>query len=105
MITLTIPPKYQISRVAKMLSDEFGTASHIKSSSNKDSVKGAISSTLQKLKLYSHVPPNGLVVFCGTAITEDGKEKMISIAFEPFKSVKRYLYLCSNKFQTEVCLQ
>uniref|UniRef100_A0A8C6FHA4 Eukaryotic peptide chain release factor subunit 1 n=1 Tax=Moschus moschiferus TaxID=68415 RepID=A0A8C6FHA4_MOSMO len=31
MISLIIPPKDQISRVAKMLADEFGTASNIRS--------------------------------------------------------------------------
>ena len=31
MISLILPPKDQISRAAKMLADEFGTASNIKS--------------------------------------------------------------------------
>ena len=41
MISLIIPPKDQISRVAKMLADEFGTASNIKSRVNRLSVLGA----------------------------------------------------------------
>lgn len=35
MISLIIPPKDQISRVSKMLSDEYGTASNIKSRVNR----------------------------------------------------------------------
>ncbi len=35
MISLIIPPKDQISRVAKMLADEYGTASNIKSRVNR----------------------------------------------------------------------
>jgi peptide subunit release factor 1 (eRF1) len=35
MISLIIPPKDQISRVSKMLADEFGTASNIKSRVNR----------------------------------------------------------------------
>lgn len=35
MISLIIPPKDQVSRVAKMLADEFGTASNIKSRVNR----------------------------------------------------------------------
>ena len=35
MISLVIPPKDQISRVAKMPADEYGTASNIKSRVNK----------------------------------------------------------------------
>lgn len=52
-----------------MLGDEFGTASNIKSRVNRLSVLSAITSTQQRLKLYNRVPPNGLVVYCGTIIT------------------------------------
>ena len=53
MISLIIPPRDQISRVAKMLADEFGTASNIKSRVNRLSVLGAITSVQQRLKLYN----------------------------------------------------
>uniref|UniRef100_A0A9J8C2X8 Eukaryotic peptide chain release factor subunit 1 n=1 Tax=Cyprinus carpio carpio TaxID=630221 RepID=A0A9J8C2X8_CYPCA len=101
MISLIIPPKDQISRVAKMLADEFGTASNIKSRVNRLSVLGAITSVQQRLKLYNKVPHNGLVVYCGTIVTEEGKEKKVNIDFEPFKPINTSLYLCDNKFHTE----
>ncbi|EDV19754.1 uncharacterized protein TRIADDRAFT_33020 [Trichoplax adhaerens] len=101
MISLIIPPKDQISRIAKMLADEYGTASNIKSRVNRLSVLGAITSVQQRLKLYSKVPTNGLVVYCGTIITEEGKEKKVNIDFEPFKPINTSLYLCDNKFHTE----
>ena len=97
MISLVIPPRDQISRVAKMLADEYGTASNIKSRVNRLSVLGAITSehhrrfklyndyagTQQRLKLYSRVPPHGLVVYCGTIMTDEGKERRVNIDFEP----------------------
>merc|ERR1719223_1957426 len=101
MISLIIPPGDQVSRVNKMLGDEFGTASNIKSRVNRLSVLSAIVSTQQKLKLYSKVPPNGLVVYCGTILTDDNKEKKVNIDFEPFKPINTSLYLCDNKFHTE----
>ncbi|KAE9980053.1 hypothetical protein EG327_006703, partial [Venturia inaequalis] len=101
MISLIIPPKDQISRAAKMLAEEFGTASNIKSRVNRLSVLSAITSTQQRLKLYSKVPPNGLVVYCGEIITSEGKERRINIDFEPFKPINTSLYLCDNKFHTE----
>lgn len=54
--------------------------------------------------MFSHlaVPPNGLVVYCGTIVTEEGKEKKVNIDFEPFKPINTSLYLCDNKFHTEV---
>lgn len=101
MISLIIPPKDQISRITKMLGDEFGTASNIKNRVNRLSVLAAITSTQQRLKLYSKVPPNGLVIYCGTIITDEGKEKKVNIDFEPFKPINTSLYLCDNKFHTE----
>ena len=47
------------------------------------------------------VPPNGLVVYTGTILTDEGKEKKVNIDFEPFKPINTSLYLCDNKFHTE----
>jgi len=68
---------------------------------NRLSVLGAITSTQQRLKLYSKCPKNGLVIYCGTVITDDGKERKVNIDFEPFKPINTSLYLCDNKFHTE----
>jgi peptide chain release factor subunit 1 len=101
MISLIIPPKDQVARISKMLADEYGTASNIKSRVNRLSVLGAITSVQARLKLYNRVPPNGLVIYCGTILTDDGKEKKVNIDFEPFKPINTSLYLCDNKFHTE----
>ena len=100
-----------------MLTQEYGTASNIKSRVNRLSVLAAITSTQQRLKLYTRVPPNGLVLFVGTILTDEGKEKKVSFDFEPHKPINTYvhdlscclylnmshssLYLCDNKFHTE----
>lgn len=41
-------------------------------------------------------------MYCGTIVTEEGKEKKVNIDFEPFKPINTSLYLCDNKFHTEV---
>lgn len=87
MISLVMPPKDQISRVSKMLADEYGTASNIKSRVNRLSVLSAITSAQQRLKLYNKMPTNGMVIYCGTILTDDGKEKKVNINFEPFKGL------------------
>ena len=86
-----------------MLANEYGTASNIKSRVNRQSVLGAITSAQQRLKQYTRlgVPPNGLVIYTGTVMTDDGKEKKMNIDFEPFKPINTSLYLCDNKFHTE----
>ena len=100
MISLVIPPKGQIALVNKMLVDEMGTATNIKSRVNRQSVLDAIGSAQQRLKLYNRVPDNGLVVYCGAVLTESGKERQMKIDFEPFKPINTSLYMCDNKFHT-----
>ena len=101
MISLILPPKSQISQTQTMLQTEYGTASNIKSRVNRQSVLGAITSAQQRLKLYTKVPPNGLIVYTGTVVTDEGKERKMNIDFEPFKPINTSLYLCDNKFHTE----
>lgn len=101
MISLIIPPKDQIARVNTTLTQEYGTASNIKSRVNRLSVLAAITSTQQRLKLYNRVPPNGLVLFVGTILTDEGKERKVAFDFEPHKPINTSLYLCDNKFHTE----
>merc|ERR1719174_1543534 len=84
-----------------MLTEEYGTASCIKSRVNRLSVLSAITSTQQRLKLYNRTPQNGLIVFCGEVLTEDGKEKKLTVDFEPFKPINTSMYMCDNRFHTE----
>jgi len=101
MISLILPPKSDIAKTNQMLQLEYGTASNIKSRVNRQSVLAAITSAQQRLKLYTRCPDNGLVVYTGTVVTEDGKEKRLNVDFEPFKPINTSLYLCDNKFHTE----
>lgn len=101
MISLVIPPKGQIALSQKLLTEEYGTASNIKSRVNRLSVLSAITSTQHKLKLYTSVPRNGLVIYCGDVMTDEGKEKKLNIDFEPFKPINTSLYMCDNKFHVE----
>ena len=41
------------------------------------------------------------MIYCGTILTDDNKEKKVNIDFEPFKPINTSLYLCDNKFHTE----
>eukprot|EP01096_Ripella_sp_DP13-Kostka_P012285 TRINITY_DN509_c1_g1_i1.p1 TRINITY_DN509_c1_g1~~TRINITY_DN509_c1_g1_i1.p1 ORF type:complete len:433 (-),score=210.18 TRINITY_DN509_c1_g1_i1:346-1644(-) len=101
MISLIMPPKEDISRVNRMLTTEYGTASNIKDRVNRQSVLSAITSTQQKLRQFNRTPDNGLVIFCGTILTEDNKEKRVTIDIEPFKPINTFLYMCDNRFHTE----
>lgn len=103
VVSLVLPPGEQISRASDMMSKEIGSAECIKSRVNRLSVLGALSSCIQKLKLYTKVPENGLVIYSGTAVLPDGKEKKLSLDIIPFKPISQKMYICDDSFRTE-CL-
>ena len=102
MISLILPPSEDLGKINHMLTNEMGTASNIKSRVNRLSVLTAIRSTQERVKLYNNkIPKNGLVVFCGNIINENNKEKKVTIDFEPYKPLNKFLYMCDNKFHTD----
>ena len=102
MISLIVPPGDQISRVNKLLTEEYSTAVNIKSRVNRLSVLSAIVSVQQRLKIYSKVPENGLILYGGIILDEQNKEKKVVYNIEPFKAINTSLYMCDNKFHTNV---
>lgn len=101
MITLIVPPNEQVSKVMSMLTNEYGTASNIKSRVNRQSVQTAITSTQQRLKLYNRVPDTGLCLFCGEVLNEEGKSRMLTMDLVPSRDLGTSLYLCDSKFNVE----
>jgi len=102
MISLIIPAKKAITDITRMLNEEQGTAVNIKSNVNRKSVLTAITSARERLKLYNRTPPNGLILYTGTVLAEDGRtERKMVVDFEPFKPINKSLYLCDNKFHVQ----
>lgn len=101
MISLIIRSGDQISTASQLLTEEYGTATNVKSRVNRLSILSAITSAQQRLKLYSRTPPNGLVLFCGEGETPEGKNKKIVIDFEPHKPINTKLYYCGDQFRTD----
>lgn len=51
--------------------------------------------------LTTQVPTNGLIIYVGTILTDEGKEKKITFDFEPYKPINTSCYFCDNRFHTE----
>ena len=45
--------------------------------------------------------PKGLIVYYGTTVTEEGKEKKVNTDSEPFQTITTLSYVCDNKFHSE----
>lgn len=104
MISIIIPPKEQLCHTSKLLVDEYGTATNIKSRVNRLSVLGAITSAQAKLKTYTKTPTNGLALYVGTILDLDGKEKKVAYGIEPLKPINTSLYMCDSRFHVEELL-
>lgn len=101
MISLVIPPKGQVYKSTQLLTAEYDAAGNIKSRAYRQSVQSAIRSVQAKLKLIPRVPPNGIAIFCGDALTADGKMRKITEAIEPPKPITSGMYSCGNRFEVE----
>lgn len=89
--------------INKNMTEEYGKASNIKSKATKQAVQTAITSVKEKLKLYTKIPNNGLIIYCGEVLDEKGElQKKYTIDLEPIRPINTSAYICDNKFRTEV---
>lgn len=61
----------------------------------------ALRSIKARLSLYKKTPPNGLAIFCGYHLNEDGKERKLLIELEPILPLSHSVYKCDSQFHTE----
>jgi len=103
LVSLIIPPREQLSLYNKLITDEYGKAANIKSRVVRQSVQSAMTSVRERLRLYNRTPNNGLIIYCGEVLNDQGNiEKKVTIDLEPFKPINTSLYLCDSVFHTEV---
>lgn len=102
LISLIIPPREQLPLINRMITEEYGKAANIKSRVVRQAVQSALTSVKERLKLYNNrVPHNGLIVYCGEVINDEGIcEKKYTFDLQPFRPINTSLYLCDNKFET-----
>ncbi|KAL9669929.1 hypothetical protein QQ045_007479 [Rhodiola kirilowii] len=98
-------PNDEVCRVRKMLDDEYENASTIKSIADHKLTLDSITYAQQWLTVCHYVPANGLVLYSGTAISDDGRKRKVVIDFEPFRPINGWVYLCHDKFHTEALKQ
>jgi len=103
LVSLLIPAGDSLVGYNNMLTTELGTASNVKSRVNRLSILSAITSVQQRLKMYAKTPPNGLVIYSGVVGGDggEGKEKKITMDFEPFRPLTTSRYWCGSQFELE----
>ena len=108
LITMVLPAQSQLSRATKLLTDEYGLSSCIKSSQTRHNVQQALSSAQGRLRLYTQntLPANGLVLYTGIVYDEEQhRETKISMSIEPLQPLQHALYRCEARFITDFLQQ
>ncbi|TDA32389.1 MAG: peptide chain release factor 1 [Hadesarchaea archaeon] len=105
LISVYIPPGYDLSKVMAQLREEQGTAENIKSKTTRKNVLGALERVIQFLRTYMETnratPPNGMVIFAGNVAGREDNPDIQLYWIEPPEPVPIRLYRCDQRFVLE----
>lgn len=101
LITVYIPPGYDIIKKIQQLQDEVGTASNIKSATTRSNVTQALEKMILLLRSIGKTPKNGLAAFAGNVSEKEGGVEWFTDYIEPLLPLNQNLYRCDKKFVTE----
>lgn len=101
LITVYVPPGYELLKKIQQLQDEVGTASNIKSTSTRKNVTEALEKMILLLKSIGHTPKNGLAAFAGNVSEREGGVEWFTAYIDPPMPLNQNLYRCDKKFVTE----
>jgi peptide chain release factor subunit 1 len=99
LISLYIPGGYDFNKVVELISQEQALTRNVKSKTVRKNVLSALEKISQELKLYSKIPENGLVIFCGNVSKEEGKPDIKLWSIVPYEKINIKLYWCDQKFE------
>lgn len=97
LVSLYIPPDKNLDDVMSQMRNEYSQASNIKSKRTRKNVQSALETIMQRLKLISKVPENGLILFVGT-IPKGIQDRMEVHLVEPPEPITTYTYHCDSEF-------
>jgi peptide chain release factor 1, archaeal and eukaryotic forms len=98
LISIYVPPDFQISDEVNKLREEKNQSSNIKSKTTRQNVQNAIEKIVQYLKLYNRPPKNGIAVFCGNISKMQDKPDIRLFSIEPPVQIKANIYRCDSNF-------
>ncbi|MDP6626847.1 MAG: peptide chain release factor aRF-1, partial [Methanopyri archaeon] len=101
LVTVYIPPGYEIAKISNELKQEQGTATNIKSKTTRKNVVSALERIVQHLRLHPRPPEHGMAVFCGNVSEREGQQDIQLFPVIPPFPITNKLYRCSQRFILE----
>ncbi len=105
LISIYIPPGYNISELANRLRAEYSQAENIKSKQTRKNVLGAIERILQAIKGITKPPKNGVAIFCGNIANQPGASNIKLFIVHPPKPIQVQIYRCDSTFFLDPLLE
>lgn len=105
LISVYIPPGYQISDVTSKLREEAGAATNIKSATTRKNVISALEKIVTYLKTFKTPPVTGMAIFCGNISEVEGRPDLQLYSIIPPVPVGVQFYRCESQFVLEPLLE
>ena len=105
LISIYIPPDYNIAELANKLRAEYSQASNIKSKQTRKNVLGAIERILQVIKGIPKPPEKGVAIFCGNISNQPGTSNIQLYIVHPPRPIPVQVYRCDSSFFLDPLLE
>ncbi len=105
LISIYVPPDYNMAELANKLRAEYSQASNIKSKQTRKNVLGAIERILQAIKGIAKPPDKGVAIFCGNIATQPGASNIQLYIVHPPKPIPVQVYRCDSTFYLDPLLE
>jgi len=101
LITVYVPPGYDIQKKINQLESEVGTAANIKSAATRKNVTEALEKMILQLRSIGKTPQNGLAAFAGNVAEREGDVEWFVDYIDPPMPLNQNLYRCDKRFVTD----
>ncbi len=101
LVSVYVPPGFDLTKIIQNLSQEQGTATNIKDKNTGKSVINALERMIRTLKTIGTTPENGLAIFSGNVSERDNVQDFQVFWVEPPEPINLKLYRCDQKFITD----
>jgi peptide chain release factor subunit 1 len=101
LVSLYIPPDYDIRKIIDFLTQEQSEAENIKSKHTRKNVKSALDKIQRRLKDAGKIPDKGIALFAGNVSEQEGRPDIQLWEIEPPEPVESRMYRCDKNFVIE----
>ncbi len=101
LVSLYIPPGYDMGSISTFLASEQSEAQNIKSKNTRKNVVSALEKLERRFREVREIPENGIALFSGNVSEQEGRPDIQMWEVEPPEPIESRIYKCDKEFQLE----